>query len=44
MALAQAFAGVVVVFQTAYPEVGVLVLLKSVADVLLRLDTKQQIG
>ena len=43
LALAQSIAGVVVIFATAYPELGWLMQVKSIADVLLRLVTTQPV-
>jgi uncharacterized membrane protein len=39
LAVAQAVVGVLVVFTSAFPEVGGLVIAKSVADIVLRLIT-----
>jgi len=43
LAVLQAVAGIVVMFQTQYPEVGQFAILKSFVDVLLRLDTSKKI-
>ena len=43
LAVAQAIAGVVVVFQSAYPEVGGLLVAKSLVDIVLRLITTIQV-
>ena len=39
LAVAQAVVGVIVIFSSAYPEVGGLVIAKSVADIALRFLT-----
>lgn len=39
IAVLQAVAGIAVVFSSAYPEIGGLILAKSVLDVLLRVVT-----
>lgn len=39
LAVLQALIGVVVVFSTAYPDVGFLVVAKSALDIILRLYT-----
>lgn len=44
LAALQAVAGVIVIFATAYPAVGGLVIAKSVIDIILRLYTSQPIG
>lgn len=44
IAVIQAVAGIVVVFSTSYPEIGGLILAKSVLDVLLRVATTTEIG
>lgn len=44
LAALQAVAGVIVVFATAYPEAGWLMMAKSIADVAIRLYTSQPIG
>jgi hypothetical protein len=43
LAVLQALMGVVIVFQTSYPEIGGLVLLKSVLDVFLRVVTEESV-
>lgn len=43
LAVIQALAGVVVIFQTNYPEVGWIAVAKSVVDVVLRLVTRDPI-
>ena len=44
LALAQACVAIVVVFQTSYPDAGVLLMLKSVLDIVIRLYTTQPIS
>lgn len=44
LAVIQAVAGIVMVFATAYPQVGWLIMAKSVVDIVLRLMTTQPIG
>lgn len=44
LALAQAIVGVIVVFSTAYPDVGYLVVAKSVVDILLRWITTEPVS
>ncbi|MCR4307102.1 MAG: hypothetical protein NUV80_00920 [Candidatus Berkelbacteria bacterium] len=44
LALLQAVAGVVVVFATAYPQVGELMVAKSVIDVVLRAFTSEAVS
>jgi hypothetical protein len=44
LAALQAIAGMIVVFSTAYPQLGWIVLAKSVLDVVLRMYTTQPIG
>ncbi len=43
LAVVQAIAGVIVVFQTHFPEVGFLVMVKSIIDVVLRLVSTSQV-
>lgn len=43
LAVLQALVGVVVVFATAYPDVGFLVLAKSGLDILLRIYTTTEV-
>lgn len=43
VAVAQAVAGAVVVFQTTYPEVGGLLVAKSLVDIVLRVLTNTQV-
>ena len=43
LATAQAIVGVLTVFMTAYPTVGELLVVKSIADVVLRLLTEEPI-
>lgn len=43
LAVAQALAGVVVVFATAYPGVGGLLVAKSAVDIFLRAITTQPV-
>lgn len=40
LAILQAVAGIVVVFSTQHPEIGALVLMKSLLDVTLRFVTQ----
>jgi hypothetical protein len=44
LALVQAVAGVIVVFSTSFPQVGWLVIAKSVVDVILRVYTSQPVS
>jgi len=44
LAVGQAVAGALVIFATAYPELGILMLLKSVIDVILRANTETKIS
>lgn len=44
LAALQAIAGAIVIFATAYPEAGWLMLAKSVVDIAIRLYTSQPIG
>lgn len=44
LAVVQALVGVVVVFTTAYPGVGALVIGKSILDVILRVLTDQPVS
>lgn len=44
LAVLQAVAGVIVIFSTAYPAAGGLLMAKSVVDIILRLYTTQPIG
>ena len=44
LAFAQAVAGAVVVFSTQYPDVGGLLIAKSVLDMILRFLTTQPVG
>lgn len=43
LAVIQALAGIVVVFSTAYPEVGGFLMAKSVIDIILRIVTEKSI-
>lgn len=43
LAVLQALVGVVVVFSTAYPDVGFLVLAKSALDIILRIYTNTEV-
>lgn len=43
IAVLQAAIGAIVVFSTAYPEAGMLVIAKSVLDVALRIYTRQPV-
>ena len=43
LAVVQALSGVLVVFATTYPQVGMLLVVKSVIDVVLRLLTYREI-
>jgi uncharacterized membrane protein len=43
LAVVQAVAGVIVVFQSSYPEVGGLLVAKSLVDIVLRVITTVQI-
>jgi hypothetical protein len=42
--IAQAVAGAIVIFSTAYPAAGWLVIAKSIIDIVLRMQTTQSIG
>lgn len=43
LALLQAASGAVLVFQSAYPEIGGLIIAKSVIDIILRFITTEPI-
>ncbi len=43
LAFAQAVAGAVVAFQYAYPEVGALLVAKSLVDIVLRIITTTEV-
>ena len=43
LAVLQAVAGIVVVFSTAYPTVGGLLVAKSIVDIILRVVTTQPV-
>lgn len=43
LATIQAIAGALVIYSTAYPSVGVLVVLKSIVDIYLRSVTSQPV-
>lgn len=44
LATVQAVAGALVIYSTAYPQIGILVILKSGLDIGLRIYTKEQVG
>lgn len=44
LAFLQGIIGLIVVFSTAYPNVGILVVLKTLADMYLRLKTTQPVN
>ena len=44
VAVLQASVGVVAAFASAYPEIGTILILKSIADVLLRIATTQPVA
>jgi hypothetical protein len=44
LAIIQAIGGVVVVFETQYPAIGALIVIKSIIDISLRLITDLPIG
>ena len=43
LALAQAFAGILIAVLTEYNEVGAIAVVKSAIDVFLRIDTSKEI-
>jgi hypothetical protein len=44
IATLQALLGAIVVFSSSYPDVGTLLILKSIADISLRFLTTQPVG
>jgi uncharacterized membrane protein len=44
IAVLQAIGGVAVTFSSAYPKVGVFLILKSLVDIALRVATEQPVG
>jgi len=43
LALLQAIVGIAIAFATEYEAVGIVAIIKSVADILIRIDTKTEL-